>query len=110
MYIDGIQQSFAAIITIAIPQIAGLNQKRMRTETPSQLMAAHVEDITRTTRSTRIRYLIPGSDDEHPLGHILEKLVAMDSIQFGDKEGGLRRSPTRRRFGSRHPSSSQSRF
>lgn len=73
--------------TTALPQLASLVRKRARTETPSQTAAAHVEDVTGTPRSTRIRNLLQGSEDERSLSTILEKLleVTMAGIQFNGK-------------------------
>lgn len=85
---EGLRTGLRPPSTTALPQLAGLNQKRARTETLSQLTPAHIEEVTGKPRSTCIKNLLPeGSSDEHQLGNILEKLlsIAMVSIQFGSK-------------------------
>lgn len=74
-------------MSTALPQLASLVRKRARTETPSQTTAAHVEEITGTPRSTRIKNLLPGNEEEKSLNVILEKLlnVCMAGIQFNGK-------------------------
>lgn len=82
--------------TTALPQLAGLTRKRARTETPSQMTATLVEEVTGTPRSTRIKNLLPDEGtDENRLGKILEKLlnVAMASIQFGSKGRAPKKIP-----------------
>lgn len=93
---ESLRAGLAPPTTTALPQLAGLTRKRARTETPSQLTAAHIEDVTGTPRSTRIRNLLPNEgEDEHKLGSILEKLlsVAMASIQFGNKGRAPKKIP-----------------
>lgn len=85
--LEAIQRSLSSTPTTALPQLASLVRKQARTETPSQTTAAHVEDVTGTPRSTRIRNLLPGKEEDRSLNNILDKLlsVTMAGIQFNGK-------------------------
>lgn len=90
---EDIQKSLESTLSTALPQLANLNRKRARTDTPSQITAARAEDATGTPRSARIKSLLPGGEDEQSMSAILEKLLAvtMAGIKFNDKGRMARR-------------------
>lgn len=89
-----IQKGLEPTQSTALPQLANLNRKRAQTETPGQITAARVKDATGTPRSTRIKSLLPGGEDEQSMSAILEKLLAvtMAGIKFNDKGRMARRN------------------
>lgn len=88
-----IQQGLEAMQGTALPQLASLNRKRARTEPPSQITATRAEEATGTPRSSRIKNLLPGGEDEQSMTAIPKKLLAvtMAGIKFNDKGRMARR-------------------